>query len=47
MREILSHFGDTDTICAIAGGLCYAYYEKTDFDIDTILKKYNIPRIIN
>ena len=26
MAEILRHYGDTDTICAIAGGICYAYY---------------------
>jgi ADP-ribosylglycohydrolase len=37
MREILSHFGDTDTICAIAGGLCYAYYGETEFNTNTTL----------
>ena len=26
MSEILKHYGDADTICAIAGGICYAYY---------------------
>ena len=38
MRKILSNFGDTDTLCAIAGGLCYAFYEDTGFDVDEILK---------
>lgn len=47
MREILSHFGDTDTICAIAGGLCYAYHENIEFNTDIILKQYNVVEIIN
>ena len=42
MRLILSHFGDTDTICAIAGALCYSYYGKTEFDIETIIKSQNL-----
>lgn len=45
MVEILKHFGDTDTICAIAGGICYAYYEEIDLSekdlakVNAILKK--------
>jgi ADP-ribosylglycohydrolase len=42
MRLILSHFGDTDTACAIAGTLCYACYGETGFDIDNILEKQNL-----
>lgn len=42
MREILSHFGDTDTICAIAGGLCFAYYETTNMPIEQILQNNNL-----
>lgn len=42
MREILSHFGDTDTICAIAGGLCYAFYGKAEFDIEKILENNDV-----
>lgn len=30
MCEVLKHFGDTDTICAIAGGLSGAYYGEID-----------------
>ena len=40
MREILSRFGDTDTLCAMAGGLCFAYYGTTGFDIDKILEDH-------
>ena len=43
MREILSHFCDTDTICAIAGGLCYAYYGMMEFDMEEMMSKYNVP----
>lgn len=42
MREVLSRFGDTDTICAIAGGLCYAYYGETGFDLDKLMNKYHV-----
>ena len=42
MREILCHFGDTDTVCAIAGGLCYAYYKETGFDMEKILKEKGV-----
>lgn len=45
MREILSHFGDTDTICAIAGGLCVAYYGTTGMDNEKILKNAQVPEI--
>ena len=43
MREILSRFGDTDTICAIAGGLCIAYYGETGLDNEKILRDHNVP----
>lgn len=42
MREILSHFGDTDTICAIAGGLCECFYGKTGINKNGMLKRYDI-----
>ena len=42
MREVLSHFGDTDTVCAIAGGLCYAFYDETGFDTDTVLQNNQV-----
>lgn len=48
MTEILKHFGDTDTICAIAGGICYAYYGEVDLSekdlaqVDIILKKVDL-----
>lgn len=45
MREILSHFGDTDTICAIAGGLCVAYYGTTGMDNEKILRNAQVPEI--
>ena len=38
MREILSHYGDTDTICAIAGGLCVAFYGTTGMNTQEILE---------
>lgn len=44
MRQINSHYGDTDTICAIAGGLCMAYYEKTSLDVEKILEENNIEK---
>lgn len=37
MREILSHYGDTDTICAIAGGLCVAFYGTTGMNTQSII----------
>lgn len=37
MSEILTHYGDTDTICAIAGGLCVAFYGTTGMDNQAIL----------
>ena len=45
MREILSHYGDTDTICAIAGGLCVAYYGTTGLDNEKILREASVPQI--
>lgn len=38
MRKILSSFGDTDTVCAIAAGLCFAFYNETGFNMEEILK---------
>ena len=46
MRKINYHFGDTDTICAIAGGLCMAYYGKSGLDDDKIFHTYNIDSVI-
>lgn len=37
MTEILRHFCDADTICAIAGGICYAYYGNINLSHDDIL----------
>lgn len=37
MSEILAHYGDTDTLCAIAGGLCVAFYGTTGMNNQTIL----------
>ena len=44
MRRINSHFGDTDTICAIAGGLCMAYYGEVSLDIEKILHEHNVEK---
>ena len=43
MRQFLSHFGDSDTMCAVAGGLCYAFYGETGYDVDNILSNYSVP----
>lgn len=43
MRKILSCFCDSDTICAIAGGLCYAFYGTTEMDVESALISYNVP----
>lgn len=42
MRKILSNFGDTDTICAIAAGLCFAFYNETGFNMEAILKDKDV-----
>lgn len=42
MRKILSNFGDTDTICAIAAGLCFAFYNETGFNMEEILKDKDV-----
>ena len=42
IRKILDGFGDSDTLCAMAGGLCCAYYEYTGFGDIAILKKYKV-----
>ena len=45
MREILKHFCDTDTICAIAGGFCYIYYNEINWlpkkDMENVKAKFN------
>lgn len=38
MRKILSYYGDTDTICAIAASLCFAYYGTTGFNVQHTLE---------
>lgn len=38
MAEILRHFGDTDTICAIAGGVCYAYYGDVNLSKEDLMR---------
>lgn len=45
MREILRHYGDADTICAIAGALCVAYYGETGLNDEEIIRKYQVPLI--
>ena len=42
MRELLSRFGDTDTMCAVAGGLCFAFDGVINFDVDDILAKHSV-----
>ena len=37
MREILKHFCDTDTICAIAGGFCYTYYQEINLSKEDMI----------
>ena len=37
MRKILSYYGDTDTICAVAAGLCLAYYGTTGLNVSHLL----------
>ena len=39
MRSVLSRTGDTDTICAIAGGLCVAYYGETGLNNEEIISQ--------
>lgn len=33
MAKILRHYGDTDTLCAIAGGICVAYYGEMNLSL--------------
>jgi ADP-ribosylglycohydrolase len=42
IRNVLSIVCDTDTIACIAGSIAEAFYGKTGFDDETILKKYLI-----
>ena len=42
MAEILKHYGDTDTICAIAGGICFAYYENINLSANDMRRITNI-----
>jgi ADP-ribosylglycohydrolase len=36
MREVLRHFCDTDTICAISGGLAYTFYDNINLPEEDI-----------
>ena len=45
MKEILSRFCDGDTVCAIAGGLCMAYYGKTGFDTRKIFEECIVKKV--
>lgn len=40
IRKILSYFGDADTLCAMASGLCYAFYRDIPYDTEEIKEKY-------
>lgn len=37
MRKILSYYGDTDTMCAIAASLCFAYYGNIGLNVEETL----------
>ncbi len=40
MRNVFSLPCDTDTLCAIGGGIAEEYYKGTGLDADALLKKY-------
>lgn len=40
IRNVLSLPCDTDTLCAIGGGIAEEFYRRTGFDEDKLLKKY-------
>lgn len=40
IRNVLSLPCDTDTLCAISGGIAEEYYHGTGFDEDKLLKRY-------
>jgi len=40
LRNVLSLTCDTDTLCAIGGGIAEEYYHGTGFDEDILLRKY-------
>lgn len=49
IRNVLSMKCDTDTLCAIGGGIAEEFYHGTGFDEDYLLKKYldeNLYRIV-
>lgn len=40
IRNVLSLPCDTDTLCAIGGGIAEEFYHDTGFDEDRLLKRY-------
>lgn len=40
IRNVLSMHCDTDTLCAIGGGIAEEFYHGTGFDEDKLLRKY-------
>jgi len=49
IRNVLSLPCDTDTLCAIGGGIAEEFYHGTGFDEDTLLRRYldnNLYRIV-
>lgn len=42
LYTILDGFGDSDTLCAMASGLCYAYYKAAPFDLKTVMSRYRV-----
>lgn len=40
LRNVFSLPCDTDTLCAIGGGIAEEYYKGTGLDADALLKKY-------
>lgn len=45
MEELILARGDTDTACAIAGPLCYAYYKTEEFNTKGIMEKFKVNEI--
>lgn len=44
LYTILDGFGDSDTLCAMASGLCYAYYKAAPFELDAVMAKYQVEK---
>ena len=40
LRNVISLYCDTDTLCAIGGCIAEEYYGGTDFSNEALLKKY-------